>query len=152
MMSLTGILAGGLLNLLGSQSAQSSNATNQSGPSTAQAEFQQLGQDLQSGNLSAARQDFATIEQNVRQRTSQIIHHHHHFSGAASQSSSTNSLAQEFGTLGQDLQSGNLSAAQSAFSQLQQSLQSADQPFASLDSAGSAGASQAPSSSVNFMV
>jgi hypothetical protein len=149
-MSLTGILAGGLLNLFDAQSAQSSTATNQSGASTPQAEFQQLGQDLQSGNLSAARQDFANIQQSIHQRTSQIIHHHRHFSGGGEQSNSADSLAQEFGTLGQDLQSGNLSAAQSAFAQLQQSLQSAD-PFASLDSGTSAGASQSPSSAVNFM-
>jgi len=150
-MSLTGILAGGLLNLFGAQSAQSSAATNQSGASIPQAEFQQLGQDLQSGNLSAARQDFAKIQQSVHERTSQIIHHHRHFSGGGSQSSSADSLAQEFGTLGQDLQSGSLSAAQSAFSQLQQSLQSAN-PFDSLDSATDGGASQSPSSAVNFMV
>jgi len=150
-MSLSGILAGGLANLLGSQSSQSSTATNQSSSSSAQAEFQQLGQDLQSGNLSAARQDFATIEQNVRQRTSQIIHHHHHFSGGGSQSSSANSLAEDFGTLGQDLQSGNISGAQSAFAQLQQSLQSSD-PFASVDPSSSGGTPQSASSAVNFMV
>ena len=150
-MSLTGILAGGLMNLLGAPSSPSSSAASPSGTSTAQTEFQQLGQDLQSGNVSAARQDFATIEQNVRQRTSQIIHHHHHFSGAGAQSNSADSLSQEFGTLGQDLQSGNLSAAQSAFTQLQQSLQNAD-PFASLDPGSSAGGSASPSSAVNFMV
>ncbi|HVB86537.1 MAG TPA: hypothetical protein VNK23_07735 [Candidatus Dormibacteraeota bacterium] len=149
-MSLTGILAGGLLNLLGAHSTQSGTAAVPSGTSSAPAELQQLGQDLQSGNLSAARQDFASIEQNVRQRTSQMIHHYHHFSGAGAHSGSTNSLSQEFGTLGQDLQSGNLSAAQSAFSQLQQSLQSAD-PFASLDPSSSSGG-PSPSSSVNFMV
>ncbi|MGH9717102.1 MAG: hypothetical protein ACRD4R_10305 [Candidatus Acidiferrales bacterium] len=147
-MSLTGILAGGLLNFLGAGSSQSSSATNQGGSSAAQTEFQQLGQDLQSGNLSAARQNFSTIEQGVRQRTAQILHHHHHFSAAGAQSGS-DSLSQEFSTLTQALQSGNLSAAQTAFSALQQSL---DQPYSSLDSAAGAGATQPASSSVSFMV
>ncbi|MGH9640021.1 MAG: hypothetical protein ACRD3Y_08170, partial [Bryobacteraceae bacterium] len=77
-----GILAGGLLNLLGAQPTQTNGAASTSGSSPAQSAKQefQLGQDLQSGNLSAARQDFAAIEQSTRQRTSQILHHHHHFS------------------------------------------------------------------------
>lgn len=147
-MSLTGILASGLFDLLGTQSAQSSGAANQSGTS-AQNQFQQLGQDLQSGNLSAARQDFATIEQGVRQRTSQILHHHHHFSAAAS-SSSTSSPAQDFGELAQALQSGNLSTAQTAFAALEQAI---DQPSTSTGANTVAAGSQTSSSSaVNFLV
>ena len=147
-MSLSGILAGGLFDLLGTQSAQSGSATTQSGTS-AQSEFQQLGQDLQSGNLSAARQDFANIEQGVRQRTSQILHHHHHFS-ASSSSSSTSGAGQDFGELAQALQSGNLSAAQTAFTALQQAI---DQPYTSTTANAAPTTSQAASSNpINFLV
>jgi len=146
-MSVSGILAGGLFSLLGTQSSQSSSAANQNG-TTVQNEFQQLGQDLQSGNLSAARQDFATAEQGVRQRTSQILHHHHHFSAAAT-SSSTSGTAQDFAELAQALQSGNLSAAQSAFASLQQAI---DLPSVSASAnAAAAGTQPAASNAVNFL-
>jgi outer membrane protein assembly factor BamD (BamD/ComL family) len=73
--------------------------------------FQQLGKDLQSGNLSAAQSDFASLQQLVPQ------------SGSASSSESNNPIAQAFNQLAQDLQSGNLSAAQQDFSTLKQDLQ-----------------------------
>lgn len=146
-MSLTGILASGLFDLLGTQSAQSSGAANQSGTSV-QNEFQQLGQDLQSGNLSAARQDFATIEQGVRQRTSQILHHHHHFSAGAS-ANSTSATAQDFGELAQALQSGNLSAAQTAFSALQQAI---EQPGSTSANTAATTSQSASTNALNFLV
>jgi len=74
-----------------------------------QQEFQQLGQDLQSGNLSAAQADFATLQQNRPTSTSS--------------SQSNNPIAQEFNQLSQDLQSGNLTAAQQDYAQLQQDFQ-----------------------------
>lgn len=67
--------------------------------------WQQLGQDLQSGNLQAAQQDFATLQQAA---ASQV---------PAAASSSTQDPQQ---ALTQALQSGNLAAAQQAFAQLQQ--------------------------------
>lgn len=73
-------------------------------------DFQQLGQDLQSGNLSAAQSDFATLEQ----------------VGPASLSNTSatnNPVAKAFQQLAQDLQSGNLSAAQQDYSQIQQKFQ-----------------------------
>lgn len=73
-------------------------------------EFQQLGQDLQSGNLSAAQSDFATL-QNLGSQNST----------ASSQSNSP--IAQAFSQLAKDLQSGNLSAAQSDFATIQQDFQ-----------------------------
>ena len=145
-MSLAGIMATGIFDLLGTQSAQSSSAANQ-GSTSVQNEFQQLGQDLQSGNLSAARQDFATVEQGVRQRTSQILHHHHHFSAAAS-NGSTSGAGQDFGELAQALQSGNLSAAQSAFTALQQAI---EQPYPSTTANAATAASQPSSNAVNFL-
>jgi hypothetical protein len=71
-----------------------------------QNEFQQLGQDLQAGNLSQAQSDFAALSQNT---------------SAALQLNS--SVAQAFSALGTALQSGNISAAQRAYSTLQQDVQ-----------------------------
>lgn len=81
-----------------------------------------LGSDLQSGNLSAAQQDYATLLQDIQQVVNQMHgHHHHHAEGASS--SQGNEISQLFSTLGQDLQSGNLSAAQQAYASLQQAFQ-----------------------------
>ncbi len=86
----------------------------QSGPSSfqqIQKEFQQLGQDLQSGNLSAAQSDFATLQKLVP-KISQ-----------ASSGQSSNPLLQDFAQLSTDLQSGNLSAAQQDYTNIQQAFQ-----------------------------
>jgi outer membrane protein assembly factor BamD (BamD/ComL family) len=97
--------------------------------------FAQLGQDLQSGNLQGAQQDFANFQQDVQRSSSQQVgghHGHHHHHAESSQASSTSSssssqqsnpISQAFGALAQDLQAGNLSGAQSAFSALQNDLQ-----------------------------
>jgi outer membrane protein assembly factor BamD (BamD/ComL family) len=77
-----------------------------------QQEFQQIGQDLQSGNLSAAQSDLTTFEQLTPQ------------SSSTSSTQSNSPTALEFNQLSQDLQSGNLSAAQQDYSSLQQSFQS----------------------------
>jgi outer membrane protein assembly factor BamD (BamD/ComL family) len=100
-MSVSGISSSSLFNTSGVQSLfQQFQQT-----------FQQLGQDLQSGNLSAAQSDFATL-QNLGSQNST----------ATSQSSSP--IAQAFSQLAKDLQSGNLSAAQQDFSTIQQDFQS----------------------------
>ncbi|MGC2112015.1 MAG: hypothetical protein WA655_21025 [Candidatus Korobacteraceae bacterium] len=77
-----------------------------------QREFQQLGKDLQSGNLSAAQSDFATLQQYAPQ------------TNATSSSQSSSPIAQAFNQLASDLQSGNVSAAQQDFSTIQQDFQS----------------------------
>ncbi len=77
-----------------------------------QQEFQQLGQDLQSGNLSGAQQDFVTLQQLAPQNSS------------TTSSQNDNPIEQEFNQLSQDLQSGNLSGAQQDYSQIQQDFQS----------------------------
>jgi len=106
------------LSQFSSTSASKSTSTSQSSSPLAQA-FDQLGQDLQSGNLSGAQKDYATIQQDLQTQLSQTHHHHHHHSGGSGQSQ----VSQLFSQLGQDLQSGNLSGAQSDFSSLQQVLQ-----------------------------
>jgi len=75
-----------------------------------QQEIQQLGQALQSGNLSAAKSDFATLQAAFSQP-------------ATTAGSTSNPVAQAFNQLSTDLQSGSLSAAQKDFSTLQQDLQ-----------------------------
>jgi hypothetical protein len=76
-----------------------------------QQEFQQLGQDLQSGNLSAAQADFATLQQLAPQNNS------------TSSAQSNSPIAQAFNQLSTDLQAGNLSAAQQDYSTIQQDFQ-----------------------------
>lgn len=80
-----------------------------------QRQMQQLGQALQSGNLSAAQSDFATLQASFSQPATTT--------GSASASSSSNPVAQAFNQLGTDLQSDNISAAQKDFSTAQQDLQ-----------------------------
>lgn len=83
--------------------------------------FAQLSQDLQSGNLSAAQQAYTTIQQDAQTQSTQMHHHHHHGGGdESSNSSQQNPISQLFSELGQDLQSGNLSGAQQAYSSIQQ--------------------------------
>lgn len=70
-------------------------------------ELQQLSQDLQSGNLTAAQQDYATLSQ----------------SGPLANSQSTNPLVQDLQAVGTALQGGNLTAAQQAFTTFQNAVQ-----------------------------
>lgn len=83
-----------------------------------QQEFQQRGQDLQSGNISAAQQDYSNIQQDFQNRATEGHHHHHGGGGGGS-----SEIAQLFDQLGQNPQSGNLSSAQQVFATLQQDLQ-----------------------------
>ncbi len=73
-----------------------------------QQQLQKLGQDINSGSLSAAQPDFATLQGDLAQGSS-----------SAGSSQSSNPVAQAFNQLSSDLQSGNLSAAQKDFSTLQ---------------------------------
>ena len=88
------------------------NPTIQNNRQELQQEFQQLGKDLQSGNISAAQQDFVTLQQIAPQ------------SNSTSTAQSSSPLAIAFNQLSQDLQSGNLSAAQKDYTQIQQDVQS----------------------------
>jgi outer membrane protein assembly factor BamD (BamD/ComL family) len=69
-----------------------------------QSEFQQIGKDLQAGNLSQAKTDFATLQS---QRP-------------ANTQAASGGISSTFQKLSQDLQSGNLSAAQQDYATLQQ--------------------------------
>ncbi len=76
-----------------------------------------IGQALQSGNLSAAQQAFASLPAGMTQPNAVSTHFHgHHGNGHGG-------FQQELAQLGQALQSGNLTAAQQAFTAVQQSWQ-----------------------------
>jgi len=100
--------------ILGSNNPYQLGAT-----SALQQQFQQLGQALQSGNLSAAQSDFATLQAAFSQPGTST--------GATTNSSSAGSpIAQALNQLSSDLQSGNLSAAQKDYSTMQQDLHGAN--------------------------
>lgn len=101
-----------------SSSTSQSDSSSTSQSNSVSKLFDQLSQDLQSGDLSAAQQDFTSIQQAFQSQQSQG--HHHHNSDAGSTSSE---ISQLFEQLGQDLQSGNLSNAVQAYSALQQDFQ-----------------------------
>src|ERR1700683_2830641 len=96
-MSVTGISSSGFSEY-GAQSVQKNQVAQ---------EFQQLGQDLQAGNLSAAQSDFATLQQLVSQAGSAPM------SASSSSSSSFSSPSQ----------TGNLTAAQQDFAQIEKDFQ-----------------------------
>ena len=108
-----------LTQLTPSLSSTSSTTSSTNSSPIAQA-FAQLAQDLQSGNLSAAQKDFATIQQDMQSAIAVHGQHHHHHRESTQASNQENPIQQTFAQLGQDLQSGNLSAAQQDFASLQQ--------------------------------
>jgi len=95
---------------LGSTLLQALEGVHASKKQTVQSEFSQLGQDLQSGNVTQAQSDFNTLSQ---------------LFSNSQQTTSISPLAQDFQTLGQALQSGNLSGAQTAYNNIQQDVQQA---------------------------
>jgi len=80
----------------------------------------QLAQDLKAGNLSAAQSDFATLQKDVQQGVVSGHHRHHQHAEDSRASGPQNGPATLFGDLGQELQSGNVTAAQQTYSALQQ--------------------------------
>jgi hypothetical protein len=113
-MSITGIASSILTAISGNQGHQTRAQQIQS-------EFQQLGQDLQSGNLTQAQSDFATLTHNLSGLTQTDAAAT--TTTATTPAPSTNSIAQTFAQLGQDLQSGNLQAAQQDYTTIQQGAQ-----------------------------
>src|SRR5216683_238127 len=119
-MSIIGILSSNLFAAGEAHNTQSS----QNNPSKFQqikTEFQQLGQDLQSGNLAKAQSDFASLSQDLTgagQRST----------ASTNSAAGTSTVAQAFTQLGQDLRSGNLQGAQQDFTRLQHDLQQISSP------------------------
>jgi len=113
-----------------------SAAQSQSNIATA---FNKLSSDLKSGNVTAAQQDYATLQQDMQNFHG---HHHHQHTGGVNASSTVSEI---FSQLGQALQSGNLTAAQQAYTTLQQD-------FAQYAAGGgSSAASQAVTSALSVM-
>jgi hypothetical protein len=79
-----------------------------------QQDMQKLNQDLQSGNLSAAQSDFATLQKAFSQTAGTTA--------SSSATSASSPATQAFNQLASDLQSGNLAAAQKDFSTARQQL------------------------------
>jgi outer membrane protein assembly factor BamD (BamD/ComL family) len=108
-----------LSGISGSNWASYENQSVQNNIQQFQQDFEQLGEDLQSGNLSAAQTDFTTLQSLSPQSSSSSS-----ATSSSSSSTSSNPIAQEFQELSQALQSGNLTQAQTDYSQLQQDFQS----------------------------
>ena len=118
-MSISGIANTALSSLLtATQSAQ--NGSGQGKFQQIRSEFQQLGQDLQAGNLTQAQQDYATLSQNFPNAQTGTT------SGTAT-ANGANPIAQAFTALAQDLQNGNLSGAQQDYATIQQDFQQQQQ-------------------------
>jgi hypothetical protein len=121
-----------------STAALSANLLNQTAQTYFQqrrTDLQQLGQDLQSGNLSAAQQDFTTL---------QSLAQSGHLSGG--NAFAVSARQQDFTAIGQALQSGNLSSAQQAYSQLESTFNHRVAPPVA-DGGGSTGSSPTGSTS-----
>ncbi len=94
-----------------------------------QQDYAQLASSLQAGDLSGAQSAFASLQQALQSQGAS--------STQSSTQSSTNfssgsdSIANDFNAIGKALSSGNLSQAQSAFSQLQTDIRSVQQAAAS---------------------
>lgn len=86
-----------------------------------QSEFQQLGQDLQAGNLTQAQQDYATLSQNFAPAQSGPTTAATTTDAATNNNS--NSIAQAFAALSQNLENGNISGAQQSYATIQQDFQ-----------------------------
>ena len=95
-----------------------------------QQEFQQLGKDLQSGNLGQAQSDLERLE-----------HNSPFLSGSTSSTSSatearvgasTAPITRAFNQLERDLKAGNVTAAQQDFSTIQQDFQNAQRAYSTL--------------------
>jgi hypothetical protein len=112
-MSISGIASTALSSLL---TATQSTQNGQGNFQQIQSEFQQLGHDLQAGNLTQAQQDYAALSQNFPNAQSATT-------AATTSKKSSNPSAQAFAALSQDLQNGNISGAQQDDATIQQDFQ-----------------------------
>jgi hypothetical protein len=94
-MSIAGIFGSSLLSLLSPSTQTPLQKTKQ--------EFQQLGQELKSGNLSAAQSDITALQQSVAQQSVSAS-----TTAPTSTSQTGSAISQGFAKLSTDLQSGNL--------------------------------------------
>jgi hypothetical protein len=86
-----------------------------------QQDMKQLAGDLQSGNLSAAQQDFSILQQDLQNQSGSSVsrpHNHHRLHIGTEDLTGQNSLVQQLSQHGQALASGNVAAAQQAYAML----------------------------------
>jgi hypothetical protein len=143
-MSVAGILSSSLFGASGSGALKNTKG-NSSSVSQFQQQFEQLGQDLKSGNLITAQSDLATLQQTVpsqggtrststqgvsavQAKNGQIQGENHDFRHGSTPlslepgvapGSATSADALLFQQMSQALQAGNISAAQQAYSSIQ---------------------------------
>ncbi len=88
-----------------------------------QRDWAQLGQDLKSGNLASAQQDFATLQQQMQAQGNSQNHISHNNYRTATQSNQDTanqaSPLSEWRQLGKSLASADIAGAQQAYSALQ---------------------------------
>ncbi len=102
---MSGLSISALNQYLSSPYAQSQSST--------KSDFQNLGQALQSGNLTAAQSAFAALQKDYQSQNSQ----------STSTSGANSPVSSDLTTLANALNTGNLTTAQAAFSQLQKDQQ-----------------------------
>jgi soluble cytochrome b562 len=102
---------------LSQQISSSQTQTNK----TINQDFSALGQAIESGSITDAQNAYTTLLQDLQQASSHTHRHHHHHHASSAQQS--NPIAQAFDALGKALESGDLSAAQQAYSTIVQNLQ-----------------------------
>jgi hypothetical protein len=95
------------------QSGQQTGATSQ-----LSADLAALGKAIQSGNVSDAQKAFQTLQKDMQQ--ARKAHHHHDGGSAQNTQNTTSNPFSDLAAIGNALQSGDLSGAQSAFATLQQ--------------------------------
>jgi hypothetical protein len=132
----SGNVTRGQTDLTALQSDIPSLQSSSSSPNVTSQTFNQLSQDLQSGNLSAAQSDYAALQQNLQLGAAHGHHIHAHGSAATSALTQTQEALNQ---LGQALQSGNLNAAQQAYTAFQADT-AAFAPFGSSASSGGSSA------------
>ncbi len=107
-----------LMQDLGNSGAQSSQQTGAA--SQVSTDLNAVGTALNSGSLSNAQKAFATLMQDLQAGSLHHHHHHHHRSGSAL--NTTGTLSTDLAAVGTALQSGDLTAAQTAFATLMQDI------------------------------
>lgn len=124
------------------QPQSSTSTSSQTSSSGISQDFNQLSADLKAGNTTAAQQDFTKLQQDFQSQTTQAAQgHHHHHHHSSDNSSGGSEISQLFSQLGTALQSGNLSAAQQAYSTMLQNFQQVGQLTAVPTQSGTTGVS-----------
>lgn len=122
--------------------AQTYQGASSGSPNAVQTDFATLGQDLQSGNLTQSQSDFAQLQSDLQAPTQPVS-----ASSDATQApapSPAQQVQQDYAELSSALGTGNLTSAQSAFTALEQALQTQSGSTTSTASSASSSSSGDP--------